>query len=175
MFVPAVALLERERADKWIPQIIHILAEFKQHWQPNTVINSPIHSGSTELCDEPRGPKSAGVIGGYQYSALSWKLFLTPCLSEKLLLPTPATLWDHEGWEVNHQKAHATLFGQALWYTPTPSDCIQGSQPLGHRVPYPHSTSAEKQNPAYKLIHYTVLNTSQNWFSSCTEWSRRED
>lgn len=33
--------------------------------------------------------------------------------------------------------------------------------------------SAEKQNPAYKLIHYTVLNTSQNWFSSCTEPEER--
>lgn len=33
--------------------------------------------------------------------------------------------------------------------------------------------SAEKQNLAYKLIHYTVLNTSQNWFSSCTEPEER--
>lgn len=139
---------ERERADKWIPQIIYILAEYKQHWQSSTVINSPTHSGSTEPCVEPRGPKSAGVISGYQYSALGWKLFLSPFLSEKLLWPTPATMQYHEGWKVNHQKAYATLIWAAIMIHSN-SLRLHSRDSQSHRVPYPHSTCLQRN----KILH----------------------
>lgn len=78
------------------------------------------------------------------------------------VLPMPTTLKNHEGWKVRHQKVCATL----IWA----SIMIQCSSPWLHSKTLPtFYTFAGKPNPAYKPFHYIVPNSSQNWFSLCTE------